>query len=211
MKTRASWVVIISVAVAVWALVANVNHAQNTVASAGGTRIGVVDLVRVFNDFEQTKALNAELERYKRQVTEEKQRKEEDLSVEKQTLQGFSPDSEEYRQRRKALEKKVIEYQVWMRVKTESLEEQHRMWIERTYATATQCIADVAKERGIQVVLTREELDTSVEDTNVLRTQILNRKVVYYDSSLDLTSEVLTRLNDAFAKSGGAKSIRLGS
>ena len=83
------------------------------------------------------------------------------------------------------------------------------MWIEQTYATATRCIADVAKERGIQVVITREELNTSVQDTNVLRTQILTRKVVYYDPALDLTSEVLTRLNAAFLKAGGAKSIQL--
>ncbi len=171
--------------------------------------VGVVDLVRVFNDFEQTKALNAELGRHKRQVIEEKQVKEEDLAVERQTLQGFAPDSAEYRKRRQVFEKMVIEYRVWMAVKAESLEEQHRMWIERTYATATRCIADVAKEKGIQVVITREELDTSVQETNVLRTQILNRKVVYYDPALDLTSEVLTRLNDAFIKAGGAKSIQL--
>jgi len=211
MKTRASWVVIVLTAVAAWALVANVNHAQSTGSSAGGTLVGVVDLVRVFNDFEQTKALNTELERYKRQVTEEKQVKEEDLAVEKQTLLGFAPDSAEFRQRRGAFEKMMIEYRVWMAVKAESLEEQHRVWIERTYATATQCIADVAKERGIQVVITREELDATVQDTNVLRTQILNRKVVYYDPALDLTDEVLARLNDAFARAGGAKSIQLGS
>jgi len=210
MKTKASWVVIALIAVTAWALVANVNHAQSTGSPSGGTLVGVVDLVRVFNEFEQTKALNAELERYKREVTEEKQRKEEELAVEKQTLQGFAPDSAEYRKRRQAFEKMMIEYRVWMTVKAENLEEQHRMWIERTYATATKCIADVAKERGIQVVITREELDTNVEDTNVLRTQILNRKIVYYDDALDMTGEVLTRLNDAFAKAGGAKAIQLG-
>jgi len=210
MKTKASWVVIVLTAAAAWALVTNVNHAQSTGSSAGGTLVGVVDLVRVFNDFEQTKALNAELERYKQLVIEQRQVKEEDLAVEKQTLQGFAPDSAEYRQRRQAFEKMMIEYRVWMAVKTENLEEQHRMWIERTYATATQCIADVAQERGIQVVITREELDTSVQETNMLRTQILNRKVVYYDPALDLTDEVLKRLNDAFMKAGGAKSIQLG-
>ena len=172
--------------------------------------IGVVDLVKVFNDFEQTKALNNELDRYKRRLTEEQQKKEEKLSVERDTLQGFAPDSAEYRKRSAALKKMIIEYQAWLTGERESLKDEHRRWIERTYNMITQSVSQVAKSKGLQIVLTREELETNVDDVTVLQKQILNRKVLYYDASMDISEAVLASLNDAFAKAGGANAVKLG-
>ena len=209
MGSRTTSVVIGSTILIVGALIARDNQAQ-TPAAAWAIPIGVVDLVKVFNDFEQTKVLNDELKRYKQELAGKQQKKEEQISVERETLQGFAPDSAEYRKRGQALKKIMIEYQAEMAVEQETLKDEHRRWIERTYETITKCIAEVAKRHGLQLVLTREELETGVEDATVLQRQILNRKVVYNDPGMDITGEVLATLNDGFAKSGGAKSVKLG-
>ena len=209
MSSRTTSVIIGSSILIVGALIARDNQAQ-TPAGAGAIPIGVVDLVKVFNDFEQTKALNGELDRYKRRLADERQKKEEQISVERETLQGFAPDSAEYRKRSQALKKIMIEYQAEMTVEREILKDEHRRWIERTYDTIIKRIAEVAKRRSLQLVLTREELETGVDDATVLQRQILNRKVVYNDPGLDVTDELLATLNDAFAKAGGAKSVKLG-
>ena len=209
MSSRTTSVIIGSSILIVGALIARDNQAQ-TPAGAGAIPIGVVDLVKVFNDFEQTKALNAELDRYKRQLADKQQKKEEQINVERETLQGFAPDSAEYRKRGQDLKKIMIEYQAEMTVEREILKDEHRRWIERTYDTIIKRIAEVAKRRSLQLVLTREELETGVDDATVLQRQILNRKVVYNDPGLDVTDEVLATLNDAFAKAGGAKSVKLG-
>jgi Skp family chaperone for outer membrane proteins len=143
-------------------------------------------------------------------LAKEQQKREEKVTMERQTLAGFSPDSEEYQKRRTAFKEMMINYQAWLAVERETLKEDHFRWIERTYAAVIDGIDKVARRRGVQVVLTREELDTSVEDATVLQKQILNRKVVYYDPALDLTDEVLAVINEAFAKSGGARSIQIG-
>ena len=195
--------------VVVGALLARVNQAQTPAGAA--MPVGVVDLVKVFNDFEQTKALNAELERYKRHLSDEQQKREERLSVDRETLQGFAPDSAEYHKRGAALKKQIIEYQAWLAAEREILKDEHRRWIERTYQMVTQSITEVARRKGLQLALTREELETNVDDASVLQKQILNRKVIYYDPMLDITDDVLVMLNDAFARAGGAKSVRLGS
>jgi Skp family chaperone for outer membrane proteins len=210
MSKRTSGVVVVLAVMVVGALLARVNQAQ-TPAGAAAMPVGVVDLVKVFNEFEQTKALNAELERYKRHLSDEQQKREEQLSVERETLQGFAPDSAEYRKRSAALKKLIIEYQAWLATEREMLKEEHRRWIERTYQMVTQSISEVARRKGLQLALTREELETEVDDAGVLQKQILNRKVIYYDPMLDITDEVLVVLNDAFAKAGGAKSVRLGA
>ncbi|NLX23420.1 MAG: OmpH family outer membrane protein [Phycisphaerae bacterium] len=210
MNARTSGLAVVATAALVWALAAGYNHAQQAGGPSAGTRVGVVDLVRVFNEFEQTKALNAEMERYKLRVAEEKQAKEEKLEVERNTLQGFAPDSAEYAQRMRALKKMMIDYKAWVAVERENMTDEHRAWIERTYAAVMEGIAAVARHNGIQVVVTREELETSVPETETLLKQILNRKVVYADPELDLTDAVLVTLNDLFAKKGGAKSIKFG-
>jgi len=210
MQQRAGWIVVGTIAVIAWVLASSANLAQTPAPSGASASIGVVDLVRVFNEFEQTRALNAELERYRQRLSEEQQQREEKLAIERQTLQGFAPDSTEYRERRQALQKMVIEYQAWLTVESETLKEEHFRWIERTYAAVIRGIDEVARRKGVQVVLTREELDTSVEDATVLQQQILNRKVVYYDETLDMTDDVLAVINETFTKGGGAGTIHIG-
>lgn len=209
MKGKTGTLVVALAVITAGGLLAWANQAQTSVSGAR-MPVGVVDLVKIFNEFEQTKALNAELDRYKRRLAEEQQKREEQLSVERDTLQGFSPDSAEYRKRSSQLKKLIIDYQAWLTGEREMLKDEHRRWIERTYALITDAIARVAKSKGLQLVLTREELETQVDDAANLQKQILNRKVVYYDPALDISDTVLVTLNDIFAKSGGAGSVKLG-
>jgi len=211
MKNGWTPVAIVLSAALAWGLAASVSQGQKDGAVGAGTRLGVVDLVRVFNEFEQTKMLNVEIDKYKARIAEEKQQREEKIEVEKNTLQGFAPESTEYQQRRKEVKKMMIDYRAWLEAEQQGLTDEHRQWIERTYDTVTQCITTLAKSRGIQVVVTREDLDKSVSHTSVLLKQILNRKVLYSDPDLDLTEEVLKSLNDNFTRTGAGKAIKFGS
>ena len=67
MTNGKSWIVVLLAAVTVWAVSAGLNHAQSAVP-AGGTKVGVVDLFRVFNEFDQTEALNEKLQQYKSEL-----------------------------------------------------------------------------------------------------------------------------------------------
>lgn len=209
MNGKATPLIVVSAfIVAVW-FTLTTGQAQ-TAMPAGVMPIGVVDLVKIFNEFELTKALNASLEREKRRIGEEQQKREEKLTVERDTLQGFAPDSAEYRKRSNELKTLVIGYQAWLTGERESLKDAHRRWIERTYADITKAVEQVARNKRLQLVLTREELETNVDDVTVLQKQILNRKVLYYDAAMDISDAVLAAANDAFAKAGGAGAIRFG-
>lgn len=211
MKTGISLMAIVFTAAIVWSLAAADNSVAQSAAGKGPTRVGVLDLVRVFNEFEQTKVLNAEIDKYKAKLGEEKAQREEKIDTERKTLQTFAPDSADYQRRSKEVKKMMIEYRAWLESEQQNLTDEHRRWIERTYDMVTQTTAAVARSHGIEVVITKEELDKSVSDTTVLLKQILNRKVVYSSPDLDITDEVMKNLNDAFAKGGGVKSIQFGS
>jgi Skp family chaperone for outer membrane proteins len=210
MKTGISLMAIVFTAATAWSLAAADKDAQPA-AGKGATKVGVVDLVKVFNDFEQTKVLNAEIDKYKTKLGEEKAQREEKIDTEKKTLQTFAPDSADYQRRVREVKRMMIEYRAWLESEQQNLTDEHRRWIERTYDMVTQTTAAVAQAHGIEVVITKEDLDRSVSDTTVLLKQILNRKVLYSSPDLDITDEVMKNLNDAFAKSGGVKSIQFGS
>jgi Skp family chaperone for outer membrane proteins len=181
-------------------------------AVAASNKIAVVDLVRVFNEFKQTKALNAKMMEYRKALTDEKDQKQQKVNALREQLESFAPDSADYYKRREELTRLRIDLEVWQGVKLDELGEHHLRWIKRTYQMVTDEVAALAKLKGVDLVVTREEMDTpNTSDTSKLMQatlqQILNRKVVYSDPMLDITEEVLKRLDAGFEKRGGEKAL----
>jgi len=177
-----------------------------------GTRVAVVDMVKVFNDFKQTKALNKKMDDYKKQLNAEGEKRMEDINALKAQLQAVAPDSADFFKRNKELKLKKFDNQVWEMTEMESLAESHLRWVKKTYKMVTDEVAQVAKKKGIQLVITREELEEpkspdAKTQLQAMFQQIINRKVVYSDPAIEITDEVLSSLNAAYEKAGGEKSV----
>lgn len=192
-------------AVAVWGGAAS--GAGQAVNPAGGTRVAVVDLVRVFNEFDQTRVLNQKMSLLEDELRGEDQRKTAEIESQKNALNAFAPDSAEYKKQSEALKRLMIEYQVWKSMEQDRVAQAHLRWVNRTYRRVEEEVAAIAQARNFQLVITKEELDTSITDSKVMLKQIVGRKVLFADASVDLTDEVLARLNAAFQKAGGARAI----
>ncbi len=174
--------------------------------------IAVVDLVQVFNDFTQTKVVNRKMLEVRKKLSEEKDKRQADIDADKTALNAFNPNTADWFKRNQELKKKRIDFTVWQEMTLEELGEHHLRWTRRTYEMLIDEIAATAKKHGVQLVVTREELDMpDTADTKTqmqaITQQIFNRKVVYSDPSLDLSAEVLANLNAAFEKNGGEKAI----
>lgn len=216
MKRGTAGLLVLAIAMVAWSASRSFSADRVVPSPAGqpccGTKVGVVDLVRVFNECRQTKALSAKMQEYRKDLSNEKDKKQEEVNGLREQLEGFSPDSADYFKRREELTRKRIDLEVWQGVKLDELGEHHLRWIKRTYKMVTEEVATVAKARGIELVVTREEMDvpTTADTAKIITAtmqQILNRKVVYSDPSLDMTDEVLKRLDGAFEKAGGEKAL----
>jgi len=208
MATGRSWLAVVLTAAAIWTVSVTINNAQ-TATPAGGGNIGVVDLVYVFNNFEQTKALNKLLEEDTGRIKEEFDKKTLEIRTEKAGRDAFAPDSADWSARDKKYKEMLFGAQVWQAMEQDKNVQSHRRWLLRNYEMATTELGRIAKAKGIQVVITKEALEVRNADTKLLYQQIYNRKVVYADPAVDLTQEVLARLNAAFEKAGGIKSLDL--
>lgn len=210
MKLGVGSVMVVLAAAVVWMAATAVNQAQPAAGAAGGTRLGVVDIVRVFDTFEQTQVLNRQQEAHLKSLGEEADRKSQEIQAEQAQLQAMNPNTADYYKQNQKVKKMMIDFEVWRQVERDNIGENHKRWIEKTYVMMVEEIERVARKRGMQVVLTRERLKTDVPDSKALLAQILNIKVVYADSdpSIDITEEVLANLNAAFQKAGGAAAVK---
>jgi Skp family chaperone for outer membrane proteins len=212
MNSKKSWLAVGAVGLVTGAAVAwqaTASGAGQTVAAAaGGTHVAVVDLVTVFNDYELTKTLNERMTDLETELRNEDQKRVAEIDALTKATGAFNPGTAERTKADKDLFQKKVEYQVWKGTKQEDVGQQHLAWVNVTYAYVEAEVAAIAKARGIQLVITREELDTSITDSKVMQKQIVGRKVIYSDPSVDITKEVLDNLNSNFAKKlGGPKAV----
>lgn len=217
MKASMSTLAVAVTAIVVWLAATTVNQAaqrKSTAAAgaAGTSRIAVVDIVKVFDMFEQTVTLNKKLDDHTKKILDEAERRAKQGQEEQKALEAFTPDSAEYFKQNEKVKKLMFENEVWRQIERDNIAEHHKRWVLRTYQMMTAEIEKVAKAHDVDIVLTREKLKTDVADSKALLAQILNIKVIYAsaDSSIDLSDEVLTNLNAEFAKRGGAAAVEFG-
>jgi Skp family chaperone for outer membrane proteins len=204
-------ILLVMAAIAVVSIAAaTMSGAQPRSNAAGGTRVAAVDLVKVFNDFEQTKAVNDAMKAYRDKVAQEADQKMAEIKAEEDALEKTDPASPDRQARITKIKRMRLEYSVWESLEKDFVSEQYVAWVKRTYQMVIDGIAEVAKKQGVQLVVTQEQVDTSVTKPEPLLQQILNRKVVYADNSVDISAEVLATLNANFAKLGGPASVHFG-
>ncbi len=171
--------------------------APSTSAAHGGGRgsTAVIDIVKVFNDFQQTMDLNAQFDQRRKEVQLEVDTRDGELNQRMRELEAFHPDSPEYGQRRREVLKLQIDRDNYLRLAEADVRDQFKLWTERTYVMICETAAKVAQERGFDMVMTTEALDSDVPDANALKQQIRLRHVIYANPAVDITQDVLARLN----------------
>jgi Skp family chaperone for outer membrane proteins len=210
MKSGRNLVAAIAAIGVIWAVAAQMSGAQPKAAPAGGTRVAVVDLVKVFNDFEQTKTVNEQMKKYRDDLNQQSDKKMAEIKAEEDIIEKLAPGSADRQTRINKVKKMRLDYEVFQSLEKDFVSEQYVYWVKQTYQAVIDGIAEVAKKQGYQLVVTQEQVDTSVSKPEVLLQQILNRKVVFADGSIDISTEVLATLNANFAKQGGAASVHFG-
>ena len=78
-------------------------------------------------------------------------------------------------------------------------------WTRRTYTQIVQAVEEVAKARGLLLVLYRDDMDLQTDDLQDLGSRLRDRKVVFSAAGLDITQDVLDKVNRDYRASGGVK------
>lgn len=167
--------------------------------TAKPTRVAVVEFERLINGLKQKTAFEADRQAKARDLQALQQEKRQAVELLQQDLNMLSPGSTEYQDKQKELRRAALEFQLWGRLEQEEAQRMAMTELESLYRSAREMIGQVAQEAGYDLVLFEEGVPTfNAENLQQLGAQIGLRKVLYASDSIDITDEVMRRMNADF-------------
>lgn len=194
---RFLWTVLFALILAVGFYGLRYTDAQSSSLVSG--QAGVVDIVRVFNEYEKSEFLTEQLKQEKAALDEEQKQKKEVIEFLVVERDSYKPESEEYKNKRNELIQETINLKAWAEFHQELMLDEHKRLTAQLYAEIVNGVKRVAEQEGFSLVLYLDGEQLSPSKNIVeLRDHIRQRKVVHHDQSVDLTQRVLDSLNAGF-------------
>jgi len=173
-------------------------------AAANGPKIGLVDIVKVFDNLDVKIQMNAELQ----QIKEEHEAKLRDVASRAKELSEkaklLRPDSEEGKKTLADLEKAKRELRSYRTASEDHIYGKLFDFSRNVLKTIRAEIADYAEEKGYDLILRGRGSDLGEFDSSMpprMRYMDLNRRIEYQNilyskSVFDVTEDIIKRLND---------------
>ena len=177
----------------------------------GQPNIAVVNVPQVSERYAKTADLEARFDALRAELN--KQREALGAKIERtgRSLQEeLKPGTDDFRARRKELAMLEAEMQYFMESEGKRIEAGLARSLRSIFDDIHSVVQTVAKEKGFDVVLAVDELPAEIPDSpNALRQQIMLQKVMYWNPRIDMTDEVVSRLNAKYQAAGGKNSLGL--
>lgn len=177
--------------------IAAVQAQQGT--NAQPTAVAVVDLEKVFEASKEKMQFDADQRTARETITKAAEAKQEAAEAMKADLDTLAPGTPAYQQKQQEFEIAAYEFQAWSQYEQLKINREAAVRIEGLYRTSLDAIDRMAKEAGYDLVLYRESQDRfQYENIQQLLQQIGFRKVLYASDAIDITDQVVQRMNNEF-------------
>ncbi len=170
-------------------------RAQN----AGGTKVAVVNLNKVFNTIDEVKALNEKLQKDKEDYDRQQKLRTTEIEKIQNELDQLRPDSQQYDDKNKELLKAKADLQAWYEVMNVDLQHRKKVQMKTLVDKIQDSVGDVAQQLGYDLVISDQsvELPANLElvTWDQLRALINQRNILYAAKGVDITDKVIIQLN----------------
>ncbi len=170
--------------------------------------IAVVNLTQIFDRYQMTRDLEQMFDERRQSITAAAERKRDDVKLKRQALMDMKPGTPDFAQREEALIEAEVQFQAWLEIQERRLKNQHKSWLEMIYNHAREVIARISQERGIDLVLTYNDILDEAPDSVAFKQQILMRSVIYANARVNLTDIVVETLDSDYQRRGGAATLK---
>jgi Skp family chaperone for outer membrane proteins len=179
------------------------NSAQAQPAPAAGkaTVIRTVDMLKAFQKMQQRTDSDNELTALGEKLKKEGEKLRSDLEPLQKELAQYTVDTPEFRATQEKLLKKAAEIQTHQEFFERRMAMQSRLMTLSIYMNLKKAIEAYAKENGIDMVIMAEEANLAdSQSAQELQMKISLRKVLYANENLDITQQVVTKVNGDWLK-----------
>lgn len=168
-------------------------------------RVGVANAARIFNEMQETRDLQQQLEQERKKMEETIRQKRGQLQALREARDQLKPDSPQYQERNRELLNATVEFETWGRLMQAEIQRTQKQRMVNLFEKIEAAVEAVAKQHGLELVLAQHatELPADLDEISIdqVRAIINQRNVLYASEAVDLTEEVLAHL-DAQYKSG---------
>lgn len=187
--------------ISIWAMAATIILGQQ---GSQPTRIAVVNVPQVSEKYIKTSDLEGRFNAIRLDLNTQRDTQHKKIErLQRSLREELKPGTDAFMNRQKELAMAEAELQWFVDSESVKVERGLADALREIYNDIQVAVREVAEDMGIDVVISSDNLpDTAPESSAQMRQQIILQKVVYFNPKLDITNEVVTRLN---AKYGALK------
>ena len=169
--------------------------ARKSKASLSEVKIGVVSVTQIFKDCKRNVKYREETKAEYEKLAGELKKLEADIEADKAGLVTLKAGSSDHTEQVKEILVKQSTLQTHQKFYERQLELKEQRWTEELYQDILKATEEVAKEKGLTLVLENSRVELPALSAQDLMMTIRTNKVLYGDGSVDITDEVLEKVD----------------
>jgi Skp family chaperone for outer membrane proteins len=175
----------------------NVNLAN---AEAEDFKIGVVDIGGIFEKYQKRIDLDQELKEQEKEFQDEINKKRKEIIDLDEETQLLDLGSESRGNNENLLERKNVELEGYAKFAERQLLKKYKNFFEYIYQEVVQKVEEIGKQNNFDLIIKKEEPELKSGQISDLQFKIGIRTVLYHSASVNITSDVIDKLNASYAK-----------
>jgi len=198
MKT--AWTVLGTAGVAAGLCLIFANPATRAEGPSQPSRYGVVDLGEVMRNFSEVKEMQDQLKGRADAFKKEGEARQQKIEEIRFSRDQEHPDSPKWFEQQQQLNRLTVELELWGKFQKQDIQAASRQQQSAIYKKILRAVETVAKRRGLEAVFQLDGVDLNNPDELITSQRMTIRSVVFASPAIDLTKEVMARVNQASGK-----------
>ncbi len=164
-------------------------------ADTPSPKIGIVSIAKIFRNCKRSAAHRTEIIAEQNKIRAELEKLSKQLKAQENMLTALKQDSSDYLAQRGEFINKRAGLEAQQTINKEQTILKEYRWSKKLYQDILRITCELAKQKGLDVVLEKDEIDIPALSINKFNQTISTHKVLYSGGCIDITDEVMTRLD----------------
>jgi Skp family chaperone for outer membrane proteins len=194
MKAR-FWIAPVCACLLVWAAAARGQE-------AGGLKIAVASPPRILSQLQETKDVMSKMNAEREQLSNLEKQKRQNVKNLQEARDQLKPGTPQYQERNEAFLKAAIEFDSWGKLTQVDVQRQQKEQMERMFKKIEAAVGKVAKQRGIDLVITEQkpQVPDNLDQINAqqLKDAINGQNILYFNPKLDISNDVVALMDKEY-------------
>lgn len=164
-------------------------------ADTPSSKIGIVSIVKIFRNCKRSAAHTTRIITEQNKIRAELEKLSKQLKAQEDMLRALKQDSSDYLAQREEIINTRAGLEARQAINKEQIVLKEYRWSKELYQDILRITCELAEQKGLDVVLEKNEIDDPALSFNKFNQTISTHKVLYSGGCIDITDEVMARLD----------------